>query len=99
MDEIFKLFKTITGDDKQKKVVSSFPIKPNWAKLHKVLTDTSKEVSRLQSKREELHKLFWSTIRLESGNESAEHLRYNEAKNVIEVLEEEKGIISPFVPK
>lgn len=87
------------GDNDDKKVVLSLPVKKEWQKSLDALKDVKEEgykqtmkLKKLKRKAELLGDAFWSQVRLSTpALEEYNHLRYNKDTNEIEALENDEN--------
>lgn len=72
---------------KERKVLKSFPLRPEWKKIHVQLTKLTEEAQSLEHKRDSVRKKLWSTIE-EGLNIYDKSLHINTETNEVEVLGE-----------
>jgi hypothetical protein len=67
IDELLKLLAENVIDQKDKKVIKTIRMKPEWIKMHDELEELLSEVTALKSKLQAKRDLMWGTISTETG--------------------------------
>jgi hypothetical protein len=89
-DFVKKLMKRmLEEDDKDHKVVKTFPVKPDWAKKFKILEEIAVKEAELGNKRKIMRDGLWGQIH-DALNIYDGHFRYNEETKEIEQLEDKE---------